>query len=159
LGDAMNWEAAGAVGEIIGAIAVVATLIYFARQLGQATREQQIAAIRANRNERREFFEALRDSPYIPAILCKVSAGEALSTEENVRLLTHNAALWAVVFSEWVQSQLGLSGEYATSNEAIIALHLSQPGAAEWFQGIGREFYPPRFVADVERIQQALNSQ
>ena len=31
----MNWEAVGAVGEIVGAIAVVITLIYLARQMRQ----------------------------------------------------------------------------------------------------------------------------
>ncbi len=34
----MNWDAAGAIGEIIGAIAVVATLAYLAKQQKQANR-------------------------------------------------------------------------------------------------------------------------
>ena len=34
----MNWDAIGAVGEIVGAIAVVATLFYLARQIQQSTR-------------------------------------------------------------------------------------------------------------------------
>jgi hypothetical protein len=29
----MNWEAIGAIGEIVGAVAVVATLIYLANQI------------------------------------------------------------------------------------------------------------------------------
>jgi hypothetical protein len=41
----MNWEAIGAVGEIVGAITVVATLIYLARQIkdsARAVRSQSI---------------------------------------------------------------------------------------------------------------------
>lgn len=34
----MNWDAIGAIGEIVGAIAVVATLVYLARQIQQNTR-------------------------------------------------------------------------------------------------------------------------
>jgi len=34
----MNWDAIGAIGEIVGAIAVVATLFYLARQVQQSTR-------------------------------------------------------------------------------------------------------------------------
>ena len=34
----MNWDAIGAAGEILGALAVVATLIYFGRQISQANR-------------------------------------------------------------------------------------------------------------------------
>lgn len=37
----MNWEAIGAVGEIVGALAVVATLIYVAIQIRQNTRHVQ----------------------------------------------------------------------------------------------------------------------
>lgn len=33
----MNWEAAGALGEIVGAVAVVATLVFLAIQLRQNT--------------------------------------------------------------------------------------------------------------------------
>ena len=34
----MNWEAAGAIGEIVGAIAVVATILYLAKQVTQTNR-------------------------------------------------------------------------------------------------------------------------
>ena len=34
----MNWDAAGAIGEIIGAIAVVVTLAYLAKQQAQTNR-------------------------------------------------------------------------------------------------------------------------
>ncbi len=40
----MNWDAIGAIGEVVGAIAVVATLVYLAVQLRQNTRSVQLAA-------------------------------------------------------------------------------------------------------------------
>ena len=36
----MNWDALGAIGEIVGAVAVVATLLYLALQIKQNTRSQ-----------------------------------------------------------------------------------------------------------------------
>jgi len=148
----VNWEAFAAIAEAVGATAVLATLIYLARQVRQARYEQQAAAIRANRNERRQFFEMARDSAYLPAIQCKAAAGETLSPEESRRLLSHNSALWSLIYSEWVQKQLGLSGEYATSIDYNIALAISQPSAHVWFQEYGKLLYPDRFVSDVERI-------
>ncbi len=47
----INWEALGAVGEIVGATAVVATLIYLSVQLRQNTRSSELAATQA-------FFDA-----------------------------------------------------------------------------------------------------
>ena len=41
----MNWEAAGAVGEILGAVAVFATLVYLARQIRDNSREVRQASI------------------------------------------------------------------------------------------------------------------
>lgn len=41
----MNWEAIGAIGEVAGAVGVVVTLAFLARQIGQNTR-----ALRANTN-------------------------------------------------------------------------------------------------------------
>ena len=32
-GVAMNWDAIGAIGEVVGAVAVVVTLLYVARQI------------------------------------------------------------------------------------------------------------------------------
>ena len=44
----MNWEAIGAVGEILGAIGVIATLGYLAVQIRQNTRSSREAASRAS---------------------------------------------------------------------------------------------------------------
>ena len=42
----MNWEAIGAVGEILGAAGVIVTLVYLARQIHVSNR----AAVRARRS-------------------------------------------------------------------------------------------------------------
>ena len=42
--SAVNWDAVGAIGEIVGALAVVATLIYLSIQLRQNTRSSELAA-------------------------------------------------------------------------------------------------------------------
>jgi len=148
----VNWDAFAAIAEAVGAAAVLVTLVYLARQVRHARYEQQAAAIRANRNERRQFFETSRDSAYLPAIHCKLAAGEALDPEEAYRLVAHNAALWGLLYSEWVQNQLGLSGEYATSVESNISIAAAQPGAEAWFERFGRRLYPARFATEVERL-------
>lgn len=42
MGDCMNWEAIGAVGEIVGAAAVVATLLYLGRQVRDNSRQVKL---------------------------------------------------------------------------------------------------------------------
>ena len=41
----MNWDAIGAIGEIIGAAAVVATLFYLARQINDGSKQIKMASL------------------------------------------------------------------------------------------------------------------
>ena len=42
----MNWETIGTVGEVFGAIAIVATLLYLGRQIGQTNRISRSTVVR-----------------------------------------------------------------------------------------------------------------
>jgi hypothetical protein len=44
----VNWEAISAIGQLVGALAVVISLIYLARQVGSGAREARIASVRAS---------------------------------------------------------------------------------------------------------------
>ena len=50
----MNWEAIGAIGEILGALAVFSSLVYLANQIRAQNRESRIASVH-------ELTEAYRD--------------------------------------------------------------------------------------------------
>ena len=158
MNSAMNWDAFAAIAEAAGAAAVLVTLVYLARQVRHARIDQQAESLRVNRAERRQFFEMIRDSPFLPAIQCKVEAGEPLNPEEQRRLIAHNSAMWALIYSEWVQMRLGLAGKYGTSVENNIALALMGPGARDWFEQFGRLIYPAAFIADVDRNMRARGS-
>ena len=152
----MNWDAIGAVGEFVGALAVLITLVYLARQVAHARREQQIAAVRANRDERRQWFEAMRDSPYMPSILCKVQAGEPLEPEDQLRWQTHKSLAWSILYSEWVQSQFNLKGEFSPDFDVTLEISLRLPGMVKWFHETGTRLYPASFRSHVEKVQQRL---
>lgn len=155
----MNWDAIGAVGEIIGAVAVLVTLIYLAIQVRHARRAQQAEAIRANRLERREYHTDFRDSPYLPKIYSKLENGEELDTEEDYRLLNHNAATWGLWYSEWVQTQLQWRGPYATSQNTTFFILFSLPRSIEFFEQHGRSLYPSEFTNYVQALLDEYNSQ
>ncbi len=152
----MNWDALGAIGEIVGASAVLITLVYLARQVGHARREQQISAVRANRDERRQFFQTTRDSPYLPAIVSKLQQGEPLSPEEQYRLNVHYALAWGIMYSEWVQGQLSPVAAYSVNFDVTVELAIRQPGMVEWFSDSGERLYPDAFRSYVEKVQQRM---
>ena len=146
----MNWDAISAVGEIFGAIAVLITLLYLAVQVRQTRLAQRFDSVRTSRTERREFFTAVRDSPYIPPILAKLEAGEEITPEESIRLSSHYSAQWGLIFSSWVQAQTGLPEEFQPSRKPFLFYSFSQPGCINWFDEIGRQIYPAAFIAEVD---------
>lgn len=139
-------ELIGNLGEFIGSIAVFATLLYLAIQVREAKKASTFAAVQANRAERISSFLSQRDSPYLPSILVKIEAGEALTPEESNRLMAHEGANWAHIYAEWVQRELGLMGEFATRDEMSNAVVFRSTTARRWWELAGRNIYPQRFV-------------
>jgi hypothetical protein len=140
----------GNVGEFVGSIAVVATLAYLAIQVRDAGRAATFAAVGSNRADRRNWFVALRDSPVVPIIL-KARTGEALDPDEEQRLMFHYAAEWGLIYSEWVQRELGQMGDFATSDELPLRLMLNNHSAMGWWRNFGPSVYPPPFVEHVKQ--------
>ena len=72
----MNWEALGAVGEIIGAIAILVTLYYLAKQIKIQHRELERSnnhvraqlAIEINRTFVENFDPLMRDKDFVPIV-------------------------------------------------------------------------------------------
>jgi hypothetical protein len=92
----MNWEAVGAIAELLGAAGVVVTLVYLSVQVRQNSRE--IVDSRTQRVfelmiETRSSFAEGKIAP----IQAKVDANEELSPEEQIRyraFRAHNLNIW-----------------------------------------------------------------
>ena len=71
----MNWEAIGAVAEIMGSLAVIATLFYLALQVRHA-RDQIRTSVRESRNASlRELQLAVVQTPELTCVIGKALAG------------------------------------------------------------------------------------
>lgn len=59
----MNWDAIGAIGELVGAVAVVATLGYLAIQIRLQNKEARLAANQDLQRAIREQSDSIRGDP------------------------------------------------------------------------------------------------
>jgi hypothetical protein len=83
----MNWEAIGAVGEIIGAIAVFGTLLYLVIQIKQVKSELHISSLRDGNEMGNEILASLSESPDLAKVVSKANEGaETLEPWELVML-------------------------------------------------------------------------
>ena len=154
----MNWEVIGVVAEVVGAIAIVVTLAYLAIQVRESSKTAKQIAVQANREQRIAMFLSERDSPYIPAIRAKIEAGKELTGEEEIRLARHVSAMWAITYSDWVQNDLGLAGEYATHDDGWMAAVLSYPYVVKWWDDYGATVYPLKFINYVEEKRKSMKA-
>ena len=86
----MNWEALGAISELVGALAVIATLLYIALQIRQNTKAIRGATLNAITEHKQ--FELRWSSDIATAWRKSLSEPENLTEEEN----------WQM--SEWMAS-------------------------------------------------------
>ncbi len=82
----MNWDAIGAIGSILGALAVLATLVYLSVQVAQT---QRIAKLQASQNLNDMFnqsFALVAMSPELARQVHRLERGDELSDEEFVQV-------------------------------------------------------------------------
>jgi len=157
----MNWEALGAIGEIVGAMGVIATLIYLAIQIRQNTEQQkknelatQASAVNASavalRDVRRDAYQ---DSELTAIFLKGMAQPDELSENEytRFRLLIQNTldGIWDIHSRTTVS---GVSAEIweSVGMKAVQRVISTQGGRMVWSQF--REAYPNKFRLEIDRI-------
>jgi len=149
----MNWAAIGAVGEVAGAIAVVATLFYLASQIKQNTSVTKAESRRAVLEGGHTILFTMVENPTIIADIIK---SEPLNDEEQIRL---SAFLFAMLrFGEfaWGQYREGvIDREQWATEKNVIRFVFDSQRTREWWNHIGRSPFGAEFSQFVENVLRA----
>jgi len=150
----VNWSAIGAIGELVGALAVVVTLVYLAAQIKHARADSRKALSQGRVEGMRELFalatderinrvatkttEALgaRQPPFGSALIEQVG----LTKEEAFLLFNFHLAWWNTVVqiipnvdelpeTERRQFDGGILGRYAQNTAGALFFETMKPGA------------------------------
>ena len=154
----MNWEALGAVGEVVGAVAVFATLVYLSIQLRQNTKSVRASALDASITAHFAIRQATYENPDLSALYLKGSnSPESLGEEEafRYRLLLNN-----VFLSFWhmfTQSRYAdLPGDVWEVQKPVIARVAGSAGGKWFWQNYKAEF-EESFREEVDRIIEKIS--
>ena len=147
----VNWDAVSAGSEVIGAIAVVISLVYLAVQIRQntmAVRGSTLDAITAH------MQEELRWSSEMPVVFRKAMEDPAaLTYEESWQLSEWVTAAFTARQNEYHQYRQGmLDEEVWEAIENIIRLLMGIAWIREWWQEYGRKQLAQSFVRKVESL-------
>ena len=87
----MNWDAIGAVGETIGAIAVIATLIYLASQIRQLKQQNAQATLQHIADSMNQFMDMLASETNASLVVRGKESYNSLSEADKLRFFAIHA--------------------------------------------------------------------
>ena len=150
---AVNWEALGAVANLLAAIGVIATLIYLSIQIGQNTKAVRSSSIQNLVQSFSATAQAAVENDYIIPLFLKANAGtEALTQEERARL--HFWFIMTFRRFEGVYFQRDLGIVHADVIDGFERSHiaiLASKSAQEWWAK-SKEIFNSGFVSYVEDV-------
>ena len=85
----MNWEAAGAIGEIIGAAAVVVSLVYLASQIRIQNRESRAASVHQVLHEYSTAISKLHEREMADVWVAAIEDFDSLSPSQRLRFVIY----------------------------------------------------------------------
>lgn len=148
----MNWEAIGAVGEIVGAIAVVATLLYLSLQVRQTTKAVTSNTHQIHIDAWNAMSSLVIENREVADLMSKSETEiSALAPANRVQfewLATKVFALWEHVFTD-ISAGL-MDDSYSGAFESYYR-DLTSKAAFTSFWNDHRHWYYDGFVAHVDR--------
>ena len=141
----------GALGEFVGSLAVIVTLMYLAAQIRHNTSGLRSATLSAI--SERQQFELRWSSDIREAFSKSVSDPASLTAEETWSLTEwHNAAFLARQ-NEYLHYRQGLiEEEIWLQSERIIGFILGTDWAMGWWDRIGKQTFSPEFTKLMDKI-------
>ena len=149
----MNWDAISAVGEILGAIAVLVTLIYLAKQIRQNTQEIRASRVEAMLKDQANYNQMLAENKDMARIYwAAVENVDALPEEEKLRWLHMCSVMMRnseVAYFHFRQGDL--PEELYLSRERWIRRYLGESGFRWWWRQYS-DVLDPEFVRYVDDL-------
>jgi hypothetical protein len=145
----VDLESLGHLGELIGGLALIASLLYVAVQIRQNTASVRLQVEQAIKRDQIEMRRSIIENPELGDLLVKAIADfDSLSPAERVRA---NMIIANVI--EHLQRIFLLRHEglvHWESQEAVLRGYLALKPYRQWWN-LGREILQPEFVDHVER--------
>ena len=148
----MNWDALGAVAELIGAAAVMASLLYLAVQVRASTRASAVEAKLQSTRLSSDFIDALIQSPELNGLFIKGRRNlDSLSEDEYLRFSNMTLkAFWFFSAGHFQFRQGTLSESDWFEIKAVLRYWLHGRGCRDWWATVGRTMFGNEFTAFIE---------
>ena len=148
----MNWEAIGAISEMIGAAAVVVTLLYLVKQIRQNTESNEAVGLQTWQSDSTAHWLAMAQNPELSRnVAACVYDSRDLSDDNWVQVgcwFLNNFRQYQTTF---IMHERGVVDDELFDVEMrMAARNLQIPGIRQWWDAGGRNQMSPRFTEALE---------
>ena len=149
----MNWEMIGALGELLGAAAVVGTVFYLAHQVREASQEAQRTRFSDLQNEISRVVQSWSDNSDLSDIVFRgFTDRESLRPDEAFRFYSNLYPWFRAWETLFEYSEGGRLEEWrAHGTSMTMKDSLGYPGMRRYWLD-RRHWYTPAFQAEVDRL-------
>ena len=149
----MNWDAIGAIAEVLGAIGVMGTLIFLAietRKSAIATRQQSYHSIVTRRAD---MFDSYGRDNETAKILTAGWVGDDLEPLESLRFAWFTLNFMSHFQDIYMQYRAGtIEKDIWEAEKRMLAAVIDQPGFVSWW-GESSQYFMPEFVEAVNVVE------
>jgi len=155
----MNWEAMGAIGEVVGAIGVMTSLLYLALQIRGDAKAKRASAVHDQTDAYRDFLKTMATDGELAAIYMRgINDFNSVEGADLVRFGSALGFLFRVFdesFYQW--SEGNLETHVWHGFEAPISDMLAYPGVREWWS-TRSHWYSTKFQAFVSAKENEIGA-
>ena len=148
----MNWEAIGAIGEILGAMFVFLSLLYLSIQIRQNSKSVQSQSIN-NKANQLQNLAALQANPEMMKAMKKIYIDREIKPDfESAALLeAYYVSGLAIAQSQFHHHKRGLDSDWQTSRRMVLS-YFGTEFTKNWWEGQAKTIFDDEFVDEVNRI-------
>ena len=149
----MSWEAISAIGQVLGSIGVILSLLYLATQVRQNHRASTVSAKLVSTQLLSEFInDFIKDPALMDLWLRGRHSYDGLGDMERLRFANMCLkAFWFYSTAEFQLRQGTLQEDDWAEFYAVIRYWLDGEGVRTWWERIGRTRFGKNFVRFVDR--------
>jgi len=154
----MDWDAIGAIGEVVGAIAVFITLLYLAAQIRQNSQAVKNSAAQTLLSEANASLRVASSDPGTArAVILGQTLFDDLSEAERAQFIVWIFSWMRTIEQAYFQYIQGyIDEEIWEGQEAHLRQAIHSPAISRWWS-FRRSFYSQRFQNYVDGIAELQN--
>jgi len=151
-GASVDWDAIGAVSELLAAVATIATLAYLAVQIRQASSATRAQIRQSMADGQIHYLNSRAVDPFLRRVIQKAYSGQELDQEERLGLRIHLVAHFRLFENYYAQYTLGtLDQKDWRAQRELLKGFFRLDAYRQAYSFLG-EVWNPDFAAEVERI-------